>query len=444
MKHLRASRLRMIADRFDPHGRHLCRLRAVRAHGVTFPLAPRLAAVAAMGLLALVGALAGAIARDATAAMLTPAITFGTRLDQVLGGGAVAPRDTTIGTILPELTVFGRGAASGLKISGGTLLGYRTSAAPGAPSIDRISDRASFEADRAWSRGNAIRLGANYLRTNDPLELGSWSSVAIGQVQEWSSWGRAGLGRLEGGFRTDDWRYPSGFGDRTMARSWDASVVLVRHRSDAWLAGWRERHLGLGTASSAVFRGAVVGYRRDITASLRMEVEAGGAEIRYGDGTRQQGPAASITLSGAEPQGLGLIPRLQIWQDVSTNSSFEVARLLPRGRLSVRWLSMVDVQGGFYRDPTLVREITMATEDTVAQANIVRLEVSYGRTAAFHVATPRTTLLRLGGSLARRVRPWLMVRGGGSYLRQEGDIESRFPILRRVRWDITVVGRSPA
>jgi hypothetical protein len=221
-------------------------------------------------------------------------------------------------------------------------------------------------------------------------------------------------------------------------------VLPVRHRDDAWLVGWRERRLGLGGDASVVSRAAVVGYRRRLSPLLWLALEAGGADVQYGDGARERGPIAGIALDGADAEPGILTPRVHIWQDVTTNVTAEVGHRLGNGRVSLRLKSLADVQGEIYGDPTLLRELSVGVQDTVARATLVTLETSYGRTRLLHVAAPKVDVqfevLRVSGWVSRRIRPWLTSRAGCTFLRQA---EVGFSGIRRIRWEMAFAAHAP-
>jgi hypothetical protein len=358
------------------------------------------------------------------------------------------PRDTVFGTLLPQLGLDGGTRTTRLQMTGSSLFGYWFGPSLQGTeqrflSLDRVSDRASLRAGSAWSLSDSLSVGGHYLRSHDPFELGAWSALTVADVREWNAWGRGSLWRLEGAYRIDDWSYQAAGEEDARAIAWSASVLPVRRRYDAWLVGWRERRLGLRSVASVVSHAAVLGYRRMLAQSLWVNCEAGVGDVRYSDGIHQTGMTAGLTLGGADASPEGLMPRLHIWQDVATNVTIEVAHRLGDGRVSLRWESLADVQGGIYRDPTFIRQLVIGARDTLARSMVLEFEGSYGHTRPFHFVGPETEIVRASGWLVRRVRPWLIGHGGCSFLRQGGVGTPSEPVLRRVRLEVALAAYSP-
>jgi hypothetical protein len=371
---------------------------------------------------------------------LTPAFDFGLRVDQDRPpAGAI--RDTVLGFLSPRLGLASGTSRYRLQASAGGLFGYAPQ--PALPdgelrarTFDLMSDHASLRAATAWSSFDSLSLGGRYLRSHDPVDLGAWSAPTLDDVVAWEAWGRGSTRQLEGAYRIRDWLYPAEGEKHARAIIWSASVLPVRHRDDAWLVGWRERRLGLEGVASVISQAAVVGYRRRVSPSLWLALEAGGADVRYGGGTRERRPTAGVELSDADAEPGILTPRVHIWQDVAVNVTAEAGHRLGNGRVSMRWTSLADVQGEFDRDPTFLREVVVVAQDTVARATLVALEASYGRTRPFRVVAPQVEVVRVSGWLARRIRPWLTSRAGCSFLQQSGVGSSGIRVLRRIRWEV--------
>jgi len=403
-------------------------------------LPARFLAVSAVSALAYSSALAGA---------WSPALDFGLRVDHDRKA-TVARRDTVLGFLWPRLGLDSGTSTFRLQAFVDGLFGYSLEPAPPgseprARSFDLISDHAALRAGTSWSKFDSLYVGGEHLRSHDPVYLGvgAWSALALEDVREWDAWGRGSRRGFEGAYRIDGWSYPAAGERDARVTEWSASVLPVRHRDEAWLVGWRERRLGLGDAASVASRAAVAGYRRRLSPLLWLALEAGGADVRYGDGTRERGPIAGVTLDGADVEPGLLTPRVHIWQDVTTNVTAEVGRRLGSGRVSLRWESLADVQGRISRDPTFLRELSVAVRDTVARATLVAIDASYGRARLLRIVAPQVEVVRASGWVARRIRPWLTSRVGCSFLGQAGVGSSSIPVLRRIRWEVAFATRAP-
>jgi hypothetical protein len=403
-------------------------------------LPARLLAAAAIGVLAHSGALAGA---------WTPALEFGLRVDQDRRE-TDARQDSVLGFISPKLGLDSGTSISRLQVSVEGLFGYSLEPAtpgsePRSRSLDLVSNHTSLRAGTSWSKLDSLYVGGQHLISHDPIDLGlgAWSARTLEDIREWDAWGRGSLRRMEGAYRIDGWSYPAAGERDARATEWSASVVPVRIRDEAWLVGWRERRLGLGEVASVISRAAVVGYRRRLSPLLWLALEAGGADVQYGDGTRERGPVAGVTLNAVDVEPGILTPRVHIWKDVATNVTAEVGHRLGSGRMTLRWEALADVQGRISRDPTFLRELSVGVQDTVARATLVAIEASYGRTRLLRIVAPQVEVVRASGWVARRIRPWLTTRAGGSYLGQSGVSSSSIPVLRRIRWEVAFAAHAP-
>jgi hypothetical protein len=98
------------------------------------------------------------------------------------------------------------------------------------------------------------------------------------------------------------------------------------------------------------------------------------------------------------------------------------ARRAPAGaRVVVRGESLVDVEGGIYRDPNFTRRLAIGVQDTMlSRSTELGLEMSYARTRPLRLGAPEADLLRASSWAVRLLRPWLAGKAACPYLRQPG------------------------
>lgn len=395
----------------------------------------------------LLAALAVLGVRNSLAATWSPALVIGSRFDQDRGQQQT-PRGTLIGILEPQLGLDAGAGPTRLQVYARSLIGLQPEgtlldAARRTSSYDRISEHAGLRVGRTWSETGGFSFGGHYVRTHDPLESGDWSALAVSDLMQWNGWARGSLWRAEGEYRIDGWSYSTPGLSDARAPSWSASILPIRHRQDAWLVSWRERDLQLESSTSIRSRMATLGYRRLLSPLVRSQIEIGAAETDYLDGTHERAPAVSIVLSAAREDFPAFTPSIHIWRDFATNVTAEAARGLGAGRLSLRWESVTDVEGGIFREPTHVHRLIFGAQDTVARATVFQLEASYGWIQPFHALGPQTQIIQASQWITRRMRPWLLGRSGISYQYQAGSGNESVPLIRRVQWDVALTAHAP-
>jgi hypothetical protein len=184
-------------------------------------------------------------------------------------------------------------------------------------------------------------------------------------------------------------------------------------------------------------RAATVGVRRRLTPLLVGELEAGGAETVFGDGVRRRSPTLILGLRGAAGDQ-DITTRVSLERDLATAISAEIGRDLGDGRAWARGESLVDIEGGTYRYPTVTRGLTVGAQDTLARSMVLGCQAICTRAAPLHFAGVRTQAVRASTWLTRRLRPWLEGRGEWSYLQLAGRTGPGVTPRRVARLDLSV------
>jgi len=386
-----------------------------------------------MALATVLCALPSAPSRAATWA---PSVGLSARSEQLR---PAAPRDTIAGILTPQLSVDGGTGMTRLQLF--ARREYRLGRS--SPSFALVSDRATLRLERAMAEAESLLLGARYWHARDPFEMDERPVVASGDSRRWEAWTRGTRGPVEGAYRVEGWGYEAPGPSEAIARSWSASLLPLRSPSDSWLVGWRQRQLEIGGVRAFRSRMAVAGFRRTLSPLLSGRIEVGASDVQFPDRERRLGPALVIELEGPEARPGATSTALRLQQDFATSVIAEVGHGWGDGRLAARWESVVDVEGGFYREPNLSRRVVVGAQDTLGRATVLGVETSYTRTwpLGFGGREARTT--RASGWLVRRLRPWLTGRAGCSYLRQTSLGTESVPAFRRVRVDAGLTVRFP-
>ena len=178
---------------------------------------------------------------------------------------------------------------------------------------------------------------------------------------------------------------------------------------------------------------AAAGIRRAFAPELTGELEVGASEVMFGDGTRQDGPAVIVKLHGPGLDPGPVRAELSVQRNYPSAAVVGVNRSFGPGQIAARWESLVDMEGGVFRNPNLTRRLVAGAQDTLLRANVLGLEASYARTRPFRLEGKNAEVFAASGWLVRRLRPWLSGRGEYSYLWQTSEGGSPASTFHRVR-----------
>jgi len=355
----------------------------------------------------------------ALAGIWTPGLGVGLRVDRSRTG-PFASRDFLVRTVTPQLGF--RNTAGGWDVQLDAQRRFELYTPLGASASvpgDRPVDRADLHLGREWSETSRAAIDARYGRTTELLDVPERTAYVTGAAAYWDGAAFASLGRVEAEARSRGWSYSERAADDAASAAWSARFLPILAPEGAWYIGWDERRLDLGRRRMLRSQSATVGVRRRLTPLLTGELGVGGAQMRYGDGERRLSPALTFGLRGAAGDQ-DLATRWTVQRDLATAVSAELGRDLGGGRLWVSGESLVDMEGGIYRYPTVTRRLTIGAQDTLARSMVLGCQAICTRAAPLHFAGVRTQAVRGSAWLARRIAPWLMGRGEWSYLRLLG------------------------
>jgi hypothetical protein len=266
----------------------------------------------------------------------------------------------------------------------------------------------------------SVSAGFRYTRSSEPTEVEEDAIVTGGDV--FSTSGRIGIDtyRAEGELRARTWSYSrAGLSDGS-SQAWGFRYFPMRTRDSGWLFAYRGENLDLdrrGLEAHVV----TSGFQRRHATWLSSEIELGAVAVSYDDGAdddRHAAGAVGLVATRGE-QGAPLSARLRIAHDVTTTSMAEVRQSWEAARVTARWESTLDAEGGIYRSPTVSRRAVLSLEASPDGVRRVVLEGSYRRVRPFRVESVAANLLRFSISYALPVNNWLRARVGYDHVRQD-------------------------
>jgi hypothetical protein len=370
----------------------------------------------------------------ATAGIWTPGLGLGVRLDRS-ATGPLPSRDFFVRTVTPQIAFANAAGGWDLRLDAARRHEFytREGFAPG----NRAVDHAGLHLAREWSETGRIAIDGRYDRTPELLDVPERTAYLAGDAAYWDGAAFASVGRIEAEGRSRGWKYSDRAADDAASTAWSARFLPVLSPEGAWFVAWHDRRLDLGPRSMAWSRAATVGVRRRLTPLLTGEMEAGGAQTVFGDGARRRSPTLRFALRGAAGDQ-DLVTSVTLEHDLATAVSAEIGRDLGDGRAWARGESLVDIEGGIYRYPTVTRRLTVGAQDTLARSMVLGCQAICTRAAPLHFAGVRTQAVRASAWLTRRLSPRLTGRGEWSYLQLAGRAGPGVTPQRVARLDLSV------
>ena len=303
-------------------------------------------------------------------------------------------------------------------------------------------DRVQVRALRQWSERGDLSLEAGYVHSHDLLEADHGTVVPDGNVTRWTGALRSRVELLEVEARARTTGYDD-TPELAGSTAWGASarVVPLRDAISTLFAGAAHGELSIEDTTVLVSRRASLGYRRRVAPLIAAEVEAGIAENRFADGTRERLPMVAVGLERDPGRGaaLGAALHARFEGDSAAALSAEARYRMAAGRAWLRAESLADAEGGLDRRATRTRRFTLGIEDTLGRANVLGFEGSYIRTRGLRGEGGGTEILRTTGWALRRIQPWLNARIAASYLREPLGARRFEPVFRRIRLDAELI-----
>ncbi len=292
-----------------------------------------------------------------------------------------------------------------------------------------LSDLASAKASYIGRGVDSVDVDVRYRRSTDPIDAGDDGVAFRDFVRKWDGVARLATWRGAANLRLREWTY--GDAELTDGRSRNAAVRFYgfRDRTSGIFGTWTGRDLEL-PSQGLDLQVFTAGVERRHAEDLYSHVEIGAYGATFDDGAADdRGVAGMLEIetvrgSGGDPVTF----RARIADDVTTTGHLEVEAVRSRFRLSTRYESLLDVEGGIYKSPNLTRRFRFALDGSPDGIRVVRLEGSMGKARPFHGAGPHADTNRLGLSVTFPMRLWLAGRAGYDFLRQDvpGDSERDF------------------
>ena len=377
--------------------------------------------------------------RAGAQALWSPGITVGSWYDDYR-----APLDATVqvarGIVIPEVGFALRGDASLLQLSARRRYTFNPTLprAAGSLASESTTDFGEMKARRLWSEIDGVSARADYQRTHDLIDDPQRLIAVPGNVIRWDAEARTSRWRGEGGYRIEGLKYDGSTRSDAQRIAWDASFLPVYRRESALLVGWRQLQLEFGSWTAVRSSLAMVGYRKAISPFVTGQIEVGGSQVEFGDGTLWRGAGLVLGLRGPRFDE-GIVNATVTFQPgLPAMATARVDRPIPTGRVYLKWDSALSAEAAIGREPNLLRQLAVGTEDTLTRAMVFGIEGGYGQSRPLRIAGPEAKAMRFTGWLERRVRPWLTARGGYSFLHYRTTDPGRASPQRRMRIDATL------
>jgi len=276
------------------------------------------------------------------------------------------------------------------------------------------------------------------VRSKDALDIDQPIPYMQSQVTEWGGSVGASLRRFEASYSGRGWHYQDPLLQDASSHGWALRVLPIQRATSDLFINWRGRDLVSGAVTTVESDVAAAGIRRSLGAWLSAEAEGGVSGVSYAGASRQTGAEAGMQLKTAAGGPYDVSMRWQVEQVFPPTLIGRVSRGVGVGRIWLDGESMVDVEGGYYRDPTYTHRLGLGAQDTLARATVIGFEASYVDLRPLTGTAAPAQLVRTSGWLARRLRPWLTARLGCAYFEQTGGGTVGVPSFSTLRLNAAV------
>jgi len=279
---------------------------------------------------------------------------------------------------------------------------------------DRLTGRTLYQA----SERESLALNLQYADVLDPFEFED------GLLQQRDSRRATGHARLalehfEAGYSGRGWWYDDPTLRDGVAQSLGARFVPLRTRTTSLSIGHRRQMLELDSRGLDVDV-TTIGARRQHARWLSSEIELGRSETRYDDGQATDvGPAFAFGVQ--MERGMRSNPiemQLRLGHDATTTVSASLERRSETGHVRASVERLLDVEGGLYRNPSVVRRAALEWTLTNLDARTLTLRGVYGRVRPFHGTGTTANVLRLTAALETPLSARLGLRTSYDFWKQ--------------------------
>jgi hypothetical protein len=302
----------------------------------------------------------------------------------------------------------------------------------------QTADHFDMVAGRTWTEQNRLDVSGSYVRSRDVLDIDQPIPYLQSQVTEWGGSVGASIQRFEASYSGRGWHYQDPLLQDAMSHGWTLRFLPIQRATSDVFINWRGRDLVSGSLTTVESDVAAAGVRHSLGAWLSAEAEAGMSGVTYAGADRQTGAEAGVGLKTEAGGPYDVSMRWQVERVFPPTLMARVSRGVGDGRIWLDGESLVDVEGGYYRDPTYTHRMGLGVQDTLARATLVGFETSYVdlRPLTGHAAPAQ--LVRTSGWLARRLRPWLTARVGCAYFEQTGGGTVGVPSFNTLRLNAAI------
>ena len=302
----------------------------------------------------------------------------------------------------------------------------------------QTADHLNLLLGQTWSERGRLDASGSYVRSKDALDIDQPIPYMQSQVTEWGGSVGASLRRFEASYSGRGWHYQDPLLQDASSHGWALRVLPIQRATSDLFINWRGRDLVSGAVTTVESDVAAAGIRRSLGAWLSAEAEGGVSGVSYAGASRQTGAEAGMQLKTAAGGPYDVSMRWQVEQVFPPTLIGRVSRGVGVGRIWLDGESMVDVEGGYYRDPTYTHRLGLGAQDTLARATVIGFEASYVDLRPLTGTAAPAQLVRTSGWLARRLRPWLTARLGCAYFEQTGGGTVGVPSFSTLRLNAAV------
>jgi hypothetical protein len=288
------------------------------------------------------------------------------------------------------------------------------------PALVALSDLAMLRGAYYMAASESVSVGYRYTRSSEPVEVDEDAVVTGGDV--FANSGNVGIysWRAEGSVRARSWAYQRAGLSDGHAQGWDLRYYPVRTRDTGWYFDYDGQNLDLderGITAHVV----TTGLRRAHASWISTEAEIGGATVHFDDGADDQNKVAGaigLVVERGE-QASPIRARFRLAHDVTTTSIAELQRSWEVARVTARWESSLDAEGGIYHSPTLSRRVSLSLLASPDDVRRIALDASYRRVRQYRGESVDANILRLSAAYSTALNSWLRGRASYDYVRQD-------------------------
>jgi hypothetical protein len=309
-----------------------------------------------------------------------------------------------------------------------------------------LSDLAMLRGAYYMAAQESVSVGYRYTRSSEPSEVENDAIMTGGDV--YANDGRMGIHswRAEGEVRARSWAYERPGLSDGQAQGWDVRYFPVRTRDTGWLFDYSGENLDLDVRGLTAHT-LTTGIRRTHSTWFSSEAAFGGAHVQFDDGSEDESHLAGMVGMVVErgEESAPIRARFRVAHDITTTGVAEIQRSWEVARVTARYESSLDAEGGVYRSPTVSKRAALSTQFSLDGIRRIGVDLSYRKVRPFRVQSESVDadILRFGLSYSTPLKSWLWSRASYDYVRQDVPPGGRAVEFARNRFIVSFVAGVP-